>query len=159
MSRDQLQPAPSDLVSPNVDCYCWAADGWECAGEGSVRDARTTTRGQAAAAFASDTTGDLRGVRVWKRYVKSFTRQNVWDGPGKDRWVDDEEFRRETAGEPVPSLRELFGLAPSIPPGDWQPDEDDACWRFVSASHPGAVPVWVCGFKGDEPPEKPKAKS
>lgn len=33
------------------DC-CWAASGWEDAGEGSVRDARTVSRDKARADFA-----------------------------------------------------------------------------------------------------------
>lgn len=153
-SVETVVRSPKDLVSPDVEWYCWAADGWDSAGEGSVRDATTTTRGQAAAFFARETTGRLIDVRVWKRYVDRFTRQDVWDGPGKDRWVDRRERDMRDAGEHVPALGELFKLAPDEPPADWQPDEYDAVWRFVPRDYPGAVAVWVCGVKGDNPPER-----
>lgn len=158
----KVMPSPQEIVSPSPDWWCWAASGCEDAGEGSVQDARTTTRGQAAAFFSREM-GDFNDVRVWKRYVQPFTRQDVWDGPGKDRWVDREEAnlisRRALQGspdDPIPSLRDLHAQAPTEPPADWHPDDYDAVWRFVHRSHPGAVPVWVCGYKGDEPPENPR---
>lgn len=153
----QAVRSPQDIVSPDVEWYCWAADGWESAGEGSVRDASKTTRGQAAAFFAQETTGHLPDVRVWKRYVERFTRQDVWEGPGKDRWVDHRERELVAAGKHVPSLGELHARAPAEPPEDWQPDEYDAVWRFVHRSYPGAIAVWVCGVKGDKPPDDPGA--
>jgi hypothetical protein len=156
---------PDAPCAPNVDWYCWATGSWEDAAEGSVRDARTCTRGQAAAAFSRETTGYLPEVRVWKRYVRPLTRQDVWDGPGKDRWVDRREAglisKRALAGkpdDPIPSLGELHNEAPDEPPTDWDPDDYDPVWEFVHRSHPDAIPVWICGFKGDTPPVDPPAR-
>lgn len=156
--------APTGIVSPHVDDYCWAASGWEDAGEGSVCDARTTTRGQAAAFFAR-AFGSITDVRVWKRYVLRFTRQDVWDGPGKDRWVDRREAEIMAAralegrpGEDIPPLGDLFKEASAEPPTDWEPDCYDPVWQFVHGSHPDAVPVWICGIKGDTPPADPSKK-
>lgn len=158
MSSAQLSvPQSSDIVSPDVEWYAWSNDGWESAGEGSVRDASKTTRGQAAAFFARESAyGDIRGVRVWKRYVLPFTRQDVWEGPGRDRWVDKQDWDHfHATGDHLP-LGPLFEQAPTEPPADWQPDEYDPVWMFVHRSHPGAIPVWICGVKGDEPPTDPK---
>lgn len=166
------EPRPTDPVSPDVEWYCWSPHGWESAGEGSVRDASKTTRGQAAAFFAREI-GDLRDVRVWKRYVRPLTRQDVWDDYGQDRYADrlmDEQgiepvavhdvdtgavvdwaYANADTGQPVEEPH-----IPTEPPVDWQPDEYDPTWMFVHRSHPDAIPVWVCGCKGDEPPTNPQ---
>jgi hypothetical protein len=133
----------------DVEWCCWAASGWEDAGEGSVRDARTTTRGQAAAFYSTEATGDICDVRVWKRYIRPFTRDEIWAGPGRDRWVD----RRQATTRCT--FSQAIAGCPESPPEGWQPDEYDPSWGFVHRSHPEAIPVWVCGFKGDEPPENP----
>jgi len=150
MDVEQAGQNGTAVVAPHVEDYCWAASGWEDAGEGSVQDARTTTRGQAAAFFARCAYEDITEVRVWKRYVRSFTRQEVWDEPGRDRWVNREEQRLGDHG--VGSLDDLYELAPVVVPDGWQPDEYDPSWQFVRRDHPDAIPVWVCGFKGDEAP-------
>lgn len=136
----------------DVEWCCWAASGWEDAGEGTVRDARKVTRGQAAAFFAREV-GDIRDVRVWKRYIRPFTREEIWLGPGRDRWTDREKDRLIREGLPRESLAEIYARAPVAPPEDWQPDEYDSTWCFVDRSHPDAIPAWICGFKGDDPPE------
>ena len=129
------------ITNADVESYCWHPDGWECAAEGSVRDARKVTRGKAAAFFAREASwGDIRLVRVWKRYVRPWTRQDQWDYSGRERW----EYRNEV------------DESPDHPPADWQPDwESDPVWEFVHRDHPDAIPVWVCGQKGDKPPSSP----
>lgn len=138
--------SPWAVTNPNVDSYCWHPDGWECAAEGSIRDARKVTRGQAAAWFAREVAyGDIRLVRVWKRYVRPLARQDQWDYSGRERW----EWQNET------------DESPDRPPVDWQPDweEGDPVWEFVHKDHPDAVPVWVCGEKGDRAPLRPSRES
>ena len=135
MSDAQQKPGQSTghaVASPYVEDYCWHPDGWECAGESSVRDARTTTRAEAAAAFAFNG-HDFIEVRVWKRYIERFTIRGCWE------W-----YATASLGEPGKPM-----------PDGWQPQEDAPVWRFVARGYPGAIPVWVCGAKGDEPPAKP----
>ena len=162
-----VERKPSDIVSPGVEWFCWCPSGWEDAGEGSVQDAHDTTRGQAAAHFASCGCHAMTEVRAWKRYVRCFTRQDVWDGPGKDRWTDHRReaeilAQRALEGRPgtgIPSLGDLYRQAPTEPPADWEPDEYDPVWQFVRRDHPDAIAVWVCGMADDEPPENPERPS
>lgn len=124
------------------DWFVWSANGgWDDASYGSVQDARHTTRGKAAALVARESTGHLPDVRVWKRYIWVYDRQDAWDEAGRERWADARDVEWEDA--------------PTVAPDDWQPDEGTPAWEFVHRSHPLAVPVWVCGFKGDRPPQNP----
>lgn len=124
----------------NPEWCCWAADGWENALEGSVRDARTVTRAQAQSAFAREACEGWIGVRVWKRYIRALTKQERW------------EWHVERRSEDVDS-------EPEMAPEEWDPqyDEEIPSWEFVHRSHPDATPVWICGFKDDRPPENPRA--
>ena len=140
-----LMEKPTEVVNPHVDSYCWHPDGWEAAGEFTVHDARKTTRGKAAAMFAREFYGDITAVRVWKRYVRQWTRQDVWDYEGRDQW----EQRNELD----------YDAGPEEPPANWQPDEESPVWEFVRRDHPDAVPVWICGVKGDRAPQNPGVAS
>lgn len=140
---------PTDLLIRHVEDCCWAATGWEDAAWGSVRDARTVTRGKAAAAFSSETTGYLPDVRVWKRYIRLWTYQDAWEYSGRERAVDDYSYDHDVdyaiADQRVPELA----------PRDYEPNEGTPAWEFVHASDPDAIPVWVCGVKGDRAPTRP----
>lgn len=134
----------SAMTEFSLDWCCWAADGWENAAcEGTVRDATTTTRGQAAAAVARETGEPLTNVRVWKRYIRPLSRQEIWDYYGRERWA----YRHDL---------DLDDEGPESPPDDWQPDEYDPSWVFVHRSHPEALAAWIVGWKGDDPPENPR---
>ncbi len=139
------QRKPSDPVNDYIDSYAWAASGWEDAAEGTIREVEHATRGQAAAYFARELGESITNVRVWKRYVRPMTRQDSWDEcGGREGW----EERRELD----------FDEGPAEPPSEWQPDEYAAVWEFVHRSHPDAIAVWVCGSKGDPPPQNPRPR-
>lgn len=135
---------PQDVLNPHVWTYCWHHAGWECASEFSVADARTTSRGRAAGLFANEMGGRLPDVRVWKRYVRPWTRQDAWEYDGHERWarahdVEDDE-------------------APEWAPDDWEANGDGPVWEFVHRDHPDAVPVWICGAKGSPAPQNPRRR-
>jgi hypothetical protein len=136
--------SPADLLSTDVESSVWHEDGWECGALGSVSDARKRTRGQAAACFAHEI-GDFRSVRVWKRYIRSLTRQDAWENRGRERYEETHELE--------------FDTAPELVPDDWDADEEDEVWCFVHRNHPGAIPVWICGEKGSRPPHAPRKAS
>lgn len=141
-----------DPICGDLDDLCWAADGWESAAWGSVQDASERTRGQAAAAFASETTGYLPDVRVWKRYVKRWDRQYAWDYYGRERAVEDYQGEHDVAFDVADEH-----VATEVPDA-WEPSyESMPSWEFVHRSHPLAEAVWVCGAKGDMPPRMPAA--
>ncbi len=123
---------PHDIASPHVGDYCWHPRGIGFEPECSVHDALTTTRAQAATEFAFNG-HDFIEVRVWKRYVERFTVGECWE------W-----YATASLGEPDKPM-----------PDGWQPDEAAPVWRFVPRAYPDAIAVWICGVKGDEPPEKP----
>lgn len=139
--------SPNDILNGDVDSYVWSGDGWECAVEGSVRDARSYTRGQAAAAFANEIGDLMTSVIVWKRYVLPLTRQDAWEYEGADRWADLNDRDWEEA--------------PDIVPDDWEFDEDTPVWQIVHRTHPRAIPVWICAEEGSScPPDlKPRGAS
>jgi hypothetical protein len=147
--RSQREAQPDDLLVKDVGWLCWSASGWEDAAEGSVHDARRVTRGQAAAAFARDTTGYLPEVRVWKRYARLWTRQDAWDYAGRDRAVDDYSYDHDCEYD------EADAKVPETVPADWDPPEGTPCWEFVTRDAAGAIPVWICACKGDQPPDDP----
>jgi hypothetical protein len=143
--RSTVRATRTQPVNPDVESYCWHENGWECAAEGSVRDARKVTRGRAAAFFARETCGYLPDVRVWKRYVRPLTHQDAWDYSGRDRWC----WRNEADDD-----------GPASPPEGWEPDwECDPVWEFVHRSHSDAIPVWICAEKGSKPPQDPRPRT
>jgi hypothetical protein len=151
---DYLAPDALAIQSPD-DCY-WAATGWEDAGECSVQSAEGRTRAQAAEAFRFDPGVAFTDVRVWKRYIRPFTRQDQWE----EYLIGHVGCVRRDDGtfvEAVPRVGESADEFPAEPPRDWSAHEGVACWEFVHRSTPGAWPVWVCGFRGDEPPTNPPA--
>lgn len=124
------------------DC-CWAADGWENAGEGSVRDARKVGRDKARADFARWACEPWVEARVWKRHLRPLSRQEKYEW-----WV---ESRTDEGWEGNP------GVAPE----GWDDDlvtydEDAPQWEFVHRLHAEAIPVWVCGWRNDSPPHNPR---
>lgn len=128
-----------ERVSPFRDLWpCWSSEGWEAAAEWSVQDATKVTRAQAHAAATPDF--DWTEVGVWKRYIRTFTRQERYEW-----WV---ESRTDEGWEGVPE----GGVPgrPDVPPDNWDEkvvmyDEDAPQWEFVHRSHPEAWPVWVVG--------------
>lgn len=163
--------SPDEPINDYVDSYCWHEDGWESASEYSVQDARTTTRGQAAARFAREDGGRITDVRVWKRYARPLTRQDVWSDYGYERQLDNLEdlfacpacgvarglaCDEEGSAEPCAAR---VALLPTEPPEDWEPDpEGDPCWQFVHRDNPDAIPVWICAERGSRAPhDAPKS--
>lgn len=143
---------PTDLLCADVDYLVWSASGWwDDASLGSVQDARNRTRGKAAAYFASETTGYLPDVRVWKRHIRLWTRQDAWDYSGRDRAVDDYEIDHKCSHEDADKA------VPSVVPGDYNPSESTPSWEFVHRSVKGAIPAWICGVRDDDPPQNPAA--
>ena len=142
----------SETTVPRFDpeWCCWAVGGWEDAYEGSVRDARRFTRSQAHAEFARSAGEPWINVRVWTRYIRPLGRQELYEW-----WV---ENRTEGWDDDGPG----DDVYPPVVPDGW--DEYDATsyeycptWQFVHRSHPQAIPVWICGFKGYAPPVVPDA--
>lgn len=123
----------------DVEWCCWAQDGWENACEGSVRAARHTARHTAHSDFARTSGEPWPNVRVWKRYVRPLDRQERYEW-----WVES-------------CTNDGWDGNPETPPDEWEPGdlEDEPTWQFVHRSHPAAIPVWICGFKGDDPPTDP----
>lgn len=142
--------ATNRYASPHPNDWCWAADGWENACYGSVQDARTTTRGKAAAFYASEAGEHLTDVRVWKRYAVPLSHQDVWDDHGDDEWAWGLHERYAPDQDEPP--------CPDHPPDGWEPDlERHPAWMLVHRTHPNAIPIWICGPKGTDPPRQPKA--
>ncbi len=130
----------SDVVQFDPEWCCWAASGWEDALEGSVRDARRVTRIKAHADFAREAGEPFPEVRVWKRYIRPWTRDDryVW-------WV---ENRTENGWDDIESTDTPDGWDATVV----EYDESCPSWEFVHKAHPAAIPAWICGFKGDDAP-------
>lgn len=144
------QPRPTDPAWPGLgldDLSFTVDEGYP----GEVQDAATKTRGQAIAYFAREADVTFTEVRCGVRYVHLFSRQEVWDGPGRDRWFDDWEaqFMTEHQRWPTQAEREAAQV-PAEPPSDWRPDEYMPCWQFVKKDHPQARRAWCCEIKGQE---------
>lgn len=135
----------TDLAYPGLsaDDLCYS---WEDGVEGEIRDASKCTRGQAIAAYASQTTGDFTMVRCLVRYVVLHTLQDIWDGPGRDRWADD--LVNDSWGRL--SLTDAIAQTPATPPDGWRPEEGMACWSVCRPDHPRAIRCWMCETKGDD---------
>ena len=104
-------------------------------------EASTTTRepvtGKPAPATRSSPGRPLGRQELYEWWVENRTEGWDDDGPGDD-------------------------VYPPVVPDGW--DEYDATsyeycptWQFVHRSHPQAIPVWICGFKGYAPPVVPDA--
>lgn len=139
---------PSDLAYPDLklDDLCFNIDEGTY---GEVCDASKWTRGQAISRYASEAGCAFTEVRCVVRYVLLFTRQDIWDGPGKDIWVDDEAWSYCAEHGTHPDLGELFKRAPSEPPTGWRPDESMACWQVCRPDHPRAQRAYMLEVKGD----------
>lgn len=137
-------PKPTDLAWPGLtpDDLCMSMDEGML---GEVRDASRCTRGQAIAFYASEAGCSFTEVRCVVRYALLYTRQDVWDGPGRDRWADDHVA--DSWGKV--SVAEAFATAPTEPPTNWRPDEYMPCWEFCERTHPRAVRVYCLEQKGD----------
>lgn len=133
------------------DCV-WGSGGWEDACWGSVQDASDRTRGQAAARFATEAGVTVPEVRVWKRWVAVYSRQDAWEFSGRERAVDDYSFDHDVDYEKADAA------VPQAVPDDWFPGEGDPAWEFVAKDDPRGRPAWICGFKGDRPPRDPAKK-
>ena len=142
------KPASERYENADPDWWAWHPHGWENAVEGSVRDARRCTRAQAAQFFAAGSCESFIDVRVWKRYAVPISHQEIWDDEGEDLWSWSlhEKYAPDVDEAPCPDE----------PPEGWTPHDYHPVWRFVHRSHPDAVPIWVCGLKGDEPPRSPR---
>lgn len=127
-----MTPPETRTEWADIDIFpCWHADGWECAAEWSMRDARVVTRAEALGTVG-DEVGVWTDARAWKRYIRPFSVEEQWA-----------------------EARRLFDYPEEGPPAGWHGQEDVPCWEFVPRSHPDALPVWVCGIAGDTPPPSP----
>lgn len=133
---------PTDLATPGltVDDLCLRVD------EGIYGEVQDGNRPRATAIsnFASEAGILFTQVQCRVRYLRFMTRQDVWNGPGKDRWVDLHCDEPEYRGKP---LEACFAVAPEEPPADWRPDEYDPCWEFCDKAHPEAIRAWICEQK------------
>lgn len=111
---------------------------------GEVQDVSKRTRGQAIARFAGEAGVSFTEVRCTVRYLRIFTRQQLWDGPGKDRWADDIDMQHLIDHGKRLGLKESFARTPPEPPANWNPDESMPCWEFCDKSAPGAVKAYIC---------------
>lgn len=125
---------------------CWHADGWECAAEWSVRDARVVTRAQAHASATYDLA--WVDVRVRKRYLRELTLQEQWE-----HHADNESWTEADPNGPDGAERDMS----ETPPEDWKPHEDIPEWTFCHPTDPGSVPVWIVSDKQDRPPHRTPA--
>jgi hypothetical protein len=149
MASQQKMRKPDDLAFPylTLDDLCFVHDEGVY---GEVRDAATCTRGQAIAYYASETTGDFTDVRCVVRYVLLHTRQDIWDGPGREQWADDHIADHLAATGVRLSLVEAWKQSPDVPPSSWTPEEYSPCWSVCSKNHPRARKAWMCEIKGDD---------
>lgn len=138
IERSPDEPAFPGLTADDL-CYSW-----DEGVPGEVRDASKCSRGQAIAYYASEAGCDFREVRCLVRYVLLHTRQDLWEGPGRDRWADglviESQWRL--------SLDEAWKQTPADPPPGWRPDEGMACWSVCRRDHPRAIKTWMCDVKG-----------
>ena len=112
-----------------VDDLAWHSKDWELAGEGSVSDARTRTRGQAVSRYVSTAySGCWTDVGAWKRHLRFLTLKERWE-------------------------HEYDGSA--LPPDGWYPSEYTPAWAFCARTHPEAIPVWIVGERLLGPPPSP----
>lgn len=148
---------PTDLLHPGLTpdyCVMDVDDGVL----GEISDASRITRGKAIALYASEMGVSFTDVRCTTSYMRLFTRQDGWDGPGRERWLDD-WMEREGVDERAVGEREWEYYnedtgqkvdppdAPDEPPGEWEPSDWDPAWEFCKKTDPGAVKVWVCEAK------------
>lgn len=150
----QEERAPTELAYPGLtaDDLCYS---WEDGVEGEIRDASKCSRGQAMAHYASETWGDFTRVRCLVRYVILHTRQDIWDGPGRDRWADD--LVNDSWGHL--SLDDAWAQTPAEPPLGWRPEEGMPCWSVCRRDHPRAIKVWMCEDKDDDQIPNPPART
>lgn len=122
---------------------CWSPGGWEwweSAAETSMVEVARMTRGRAAAAHAFELGEPITEVRVWKRWVRPLTYGEAWE------YYRDRLACLGEAGDEDPM------------PDGWEPNEDCPWWEFCAPGTPGASAWWVCGSKGDTPPQKPSRR-
>lgn len=137
-------PAYPGLTADNLTYY------WDDGVEDEIRDAARCTRGQAKARYAWETGSDFREVRCLARYVVLHTRQDVWDGPGRDECADQLYWdARDADPDAALTLADAFKRTPTVVPDDWRPHEGMACWSVCRKDHPRAVKVWMCETVGD----------
>jgi hypothetical protein len=171
MTSHRAAPLPTDLAWPDLsldDLSFYVDEGVY----GEVRDASKCTRGQAIAFFASEAGCAFTDVRCVVRYVLLHTRQDVWDGPGRDRWADDWAFdnhvrvvwHEDRKGQPDEWTYEYLNGEPATPPElpaepppDWRPDEGMPCWSTCRPDHPRAQRAYMLEIKGENRiPDTPK---
>lgn len=118
---------------------------------GEVRDASECTRAQAMRAYQSEVGCLWTEIRCVVRYIAIYTRQELWEGPGRDRAADD--LQAESWGKLT--LEEAFAQVPTQVPDGWRPEEYMPCWRFVPKTHPRAQRAWCLEVRGDDriPPQ------
>lgn len=76
-------------------------------------------RATVQAAWAHELGVRFEEIRVLKRYVRIFTRQEVWDNEGRER------LKR-----------------PVRVPDYYAPSHCGAAWEYVPKQHPVAIPIW-----------------
>lgn len=141
-------------------CYGHEEDGFE----GSVRDASTVSRAGAQRRYADELGVAFADVLCRTTYGRFYTRQEVWDDQGKDRWVCDKIDELELICRHDPSRG--TGLAawwyeyadgnevpesviepPEVVPDDWQPSDDDYVWQICKKTDSGATKIYVCELR------------
>jgi hypothetical protein len=159
-SRSDSRPKPTDLAFQYGWSCCVTGDADDGI-EGSVRAAEGTSRVAMQRELASELGVDFKDIRIATRWGRMYTRQDVWDGPGRERARDDrmEElgvdvrmdksrgeglaafyYVIEETGEEVP---ESYFEVPAVVPDDWEPNDHDAVWGFCSKDAPGATKLYV----------------
>lgn len=104
---------------------------------------------------------DFGYVRVLAGWGRIFTRQEVWNEHGAERWVDlwthnhgvgyyfaerayykDLEYHTWKEGGPHAALVNVPD-APDAPPPAWLPSDEWPAWSFCSKDAPGSTPIYV----------------
>lgn len=138
-------PAPTDLAYPGltVDDLCLRVD------EGIYGEVQDGNRPRATAIsnFANEAGLAFTEVRCRVRYLRFMTRQDVWNGPGRDRWCDDRINQHLIDHGTRLPLTAAWKDVPGTPPDDWRPGEYDPCWEFCEKTHPEAIRAWICEQK------------
>lgn len=154
--------APDALAFPGLSAD-YLTYSWDEGVEGEIRDASRCTRGQAIAAYASEVGCDFTEVRCVARYVLLHTRQDVWEGPGSDRYADDLAHQHLVDHGVQLSLKDAWKRTPERVPDGWEPSDGMACWSVCRPDHPRAIKTWMCEVKGDgsipDPPDAREADS
>lgn len=146
----------------NPDDYPWAVSDIDLSKDGVfIYDARVWKRATAQNDAAQHLGVAFRDVRCTRAYIVMFTRQQLWNDYGRDRYFDAMLFQRGYYGyyfagsgygsegwycdfthRPIPR-NEIESLRkPAVCPADWEPPSDLPAFTWTNAHHWRAIPVW-----------------